>query len=243
MIKKISTNILIGIFSFLLFSCSNQSIKSIDQDLDGIIGQLEYDHIRLQSPDGKIPSNIRKRELAFAAKQNTVSASSRAIGDYTWKHRGPINIGGRTRALAQDITNPDVLIAGGASGGLWRSIDKGASWTHVIDLTEQYGISCLVQDTRSGKEHIWYYGTGEGLGNSASDYAAYYLGNGMYTSSDSGKTWTHIASTENLHLSVLSSNWDLVNQIAINTANTEETELYAAVYGGLMRSVDEGQNW
>ena len=157
MITKISTNILIGIFSFLLFSCSNQSIKSIDQDLDGIIGQLEYDHIRLQSPDGKIPSNIRKRELAFAAKLNTVSASSRAIGDYTWKHRGPINIGGRTRALAQDITNPDVLIAGGASGGLWRSIDKGASWTHVIDLTEQYGISCLVQDTRSGKEHIWYY--------------------------------------------------------------------------------------
>ncbi len=69
MITKISTNILIGIFSFLLFSCSNQSIKSIDQDLDGIIGQLEYDHIRLQSPDGKIPSNIRKRELAFAAKQ------------------------------------------------------------------------------------------------------------------------------------------------------------------------------
>ena len=243
MITKISTNTLIGIFSFLLFSCSNQSIKSIDQDLDGIIGQLEYDHIRLQSPDGKIPSNIRKRELAFAAKQNTVSASSRAIGDYTWKHRGPINIGGRTRALAQDITNPDVLIAGGASGGLWRSIDKGASWTHVIDLTEQYGISCLVQDTRSGKEHIWYYGTGEGLGNSASDYAAYYLGNGMYTSSDSGKTWTHIASTENRNLSALSSNWDLVNQIAINTANTEETELYAAVYGGLMRSVDAGQNW
>ncbi len=45
-----------------------------------------------------------------------------------WRSRGPYNVGGRTRGLAIDVVNPNIYIAGGVSGGIWRSEDDGDTW-------------------------------------------------------------------------------------------------------------------
>lgn len=231
------------LLNVLLLACSEE-VSNMSLEQDAIKGRAEYEFRRLVAPDGAVPKDIRKEELTFAygldAKSNR---SSRGMAKYIWQHRGPFNVGGRTRGVVQDIANPNVIIAGGVSGGLWRSTDKGASWNRAISTTENPGISCLIQDTREGHQHEWYYGTGETLGNSASDYAAYFLGNGVYMSNDSGKTWTNIESTAAKSLHSLNDKWDLVNGLAINTANTNETELYAASHGAIMRTVDGGENW
>jgi hypothetical protein len=46
----------------------------------------------------------------------------------TWENLGPGNIGGRTRALLIDPTNPNVMYAGGVAGGVWKTTDGGLSW-------------------------------------------------------------------------------------------------------------------
>lgn len=234
------------LFFLLLLACNNSDkTEKIDASypLDGISGQLGFNQLRLNPPGGQLPPDIRKRELDFAKKIKSNNSASRAIGDYIWKHRGPINVGGRTRALVQDITNDNIIIAGGVSGGLWRSTDKGLHWDLVIDKSEQFGISHLIQDTRPGFENMWYYGTGEALGNSASDYAAYYLGNGMYVSSDSGKTWQHLEATKNRTPTALSTYWDFIHFLAIDPSISTSTNIYAACFGGILKSRDGGQNW
>ena len=49
-------------------------------------------------------------------------------GSFKWDRRGPYNVGGRTRALAIDISDAtdNTVMAGGVSGGMWRTIDGGA---------------------------------------------------------------------------------------------------------------------
>lgn len=76
------------------------------------------------------------------------------------KSIGPENIGGRTRALAIDVSDntSNTILAGGVSGGMWRSTNGGTSWTRVTTLPQLASVTTLAQDTRSGKTNIWYYG-------------------------------------------------------------------------------------
>lgn len=208
---------------------------------DDFEGRANYYARKVLPPDGSSIRNIRKQELDFRRDlvQNT-RASGTSLEKWIWKHRGPVNIGGRTRALAQDVSNSKILLAGGVSGGMWRSTDKGKSWTKVIDPSQHHGVTCVLQDTRPGREHIWYFGTGEGIGNSASDYAASYLGNGVYKSIDSGKTWVNLSETENSRPQNFTSSWDLVYELDMDD---NSGALYAATFGTIQKSVDDGMTW
>lgn len=100
----------------------------------------------------------------------------------------PWNVGGRTRALAIDVTDQTVLLAGAATGGIWRSTNGGITWY----LTEMQSvptanITGLVQDKRKGKEKTWYASTGELYGGSIP--GAFYNGSGVYKSTNGGDTW------------------------------------------------------
>ena len=137
--------------------------------------RADWEKRRLADPTtGEIPTDMRLRELAFAKKlrQQQNSRSQSSIDSLQWLMRGPYNMGGRTRAFAVDIANPNIMLAGGVSGGMWRSVDAGATWSKVSTINEHQGITCLVQDTRPSHTNTWYYGTGEGYGNSASGNGA-----------------------------------------------------------------------
>ncbi len=207
----------------------------------GELGRVDYILMRLADPvTGEIPDNIRVRELAFASKLPKKSAAARG-NEYL--HLGPYNVGGRTRAFAIDINNSNVLLAGGVSGGMYRSSDRGATWQRVTGKDQHPSVSCLIQDKRPGKSHRWYYGTGEGRGNSAGRLTSLsYPGTGIYLSEDSGKTWMNLDST-NTQTPQLTDDWDIVWNIALDeTVDTTEI-LYAAIRSGIMRSEDGGVNW
>ena len=88
-------------------------------------GRKAWDASRLVDPNtGKIPSNIRSKEMRFAQSLPNDFGNS----GLNWVAEGPYNVGGRTRALAIDCTDENILLAGGASGGVWRSVDQGQSW-------------------------------------------------------------------------------------------------------------------
>lgn len=205
--------------------------------------RMQWELLRLRDPaTGRIPSNIRSKELAFAAAmpaREQMRGKSAALLSTDWSFRGPWSVGGRTRALAVDVANPRVLLAGGVSSGMWRSTDGGATWAKTTGNDQLQSVSCIAQDTRPGKRHIWYYGTGELWGNSAD-----ISGDGLFKSLDSGKTWQPIASTVSGTPHSWDSRFDYIWQIATDPSNTAQDELYAvSALGGVSRSVDGGATW
>jgi hypothetical protein len=216
---------------------------------DDVNGRAQYELMRLRDPaTGQIPFDIRNKELAFAAGLPndfgmTRSASLSRTTSLSWQPRGPWNVGGRTRAFAVDVNNPNNLVAGSTSGGMWRSTDQGLTWTPTNAPTVYNGVTGVAQDTRAGHTNVWYYCTGEGDGASASATGAYYLGDGIYKSTDSGVTWTALPSTVTASLTTFDIWTDVVWNIITNPADMVNDVVFAAAYGGIYRSADGGTTW
>ncbi len=191
-----------------------------------------------------IPDNIRQQEMNHAARILYHSNLRKAFSsDIIWTSSGPYNIGGRTRALAIDQKNEDVLLAGGVSGGMWRSDNQGTTWKKISHPSSLHSVSCIVQDTRPGKTNIWYYGTGEYTGNSASKKAAFFHGDGIFKSTDGGNSWEQQASTTMGVPNKLNSQFQYIWRILVNTENTDQDEIFVAAIGAIFRSVDGGETW
>ncbi len=199
---------------------------------------------KLKDPTtGKIPENIRSKELAFA---RSLPKKSAARGTTDWYLRGPFNVGGRTRALGIDVADENIILAGQVSGGMWRSIDGGSSFTKVTTPELLQSVTCIAQDTRPGKTETWYYGTGEARGNSAGHEASahFYLGDGMFKSTDNGLTWVQLPSTVSGTPTINETfGFDLIWNIVTDPSILQEDVIYAAVRGGIFRSANGGTDW
>lgn len=193
------------------------SPKAVKDDIDG---RRSFFLNMLKDPvTNKIPKNIRSKELAFA-KNNDISFTNNKTTNtitHTWSEIGPTDVGGRTRAIGIDVRNSNIIIAGGVSGGLYRSIDKGDSWTLVNHPNDYNGITSITQDIRTGNQDTWYYVTGEFAGNSAiaQGWSAYYYGNGVYKSIDNGLSWDLISGTES-NLNSWDSMYDYLSKLIVN---------------------------
>lgn len=212
---------------------------------DDAMRRSQWEIQRLADPaTGKIPAGIRMEELEFAVhlpKASPAAVNARALSPVSG--RGPVNVGGRTRALAIDVTDENILFAGSVNGGMWRSADGGLTWNRVSPIGQNPAITDVAQDTRSGRTDTWYFSTGEGYGTSASATGAFYLGNGIYKSTDGGLTWSVLASTSSGTPHTFDNVWDMVWRVATDPSITAQDVVYAATYGAIMRSVNGGTSW
>lgn len=238
---------------------ADQMHVAAEQEKENPTKRWELEFKQLRDPvTNKIPIGIKRNEQIFIKEQNAQfrreNRASSVAGDAAqtnaspFVNRGPFNIGGRTRALGIDVLDENIIIAGGISGGVWRTTDQGQSWTRTSELDQQPAVSTLVQDKREGKTNNWYYGTGERRGNSVNADGAFYFGNGIYKSTDNGQSWTLIPSTAVSGTSgtdVITSvgNFTLVDQIAIDYSNTTQEEIYVAGLGRIRRTDDDFQTW
>jgi len=211
--------------------------------------RVRFEYLRTRNPvTGKVPVNIRAKELAFcrtlpAFGENPASRGAMKIGaSFSWSPAGPYNVGGRTRALGIDINN-NYLLAGGVSGAMYRSTDNGQHWTNTTSPSSLHSISCLTQDSRSGKTSTWYYGTGEYMGNSASGKGAPFNGDGIFKSTDNGQSWQQLASTVSNTPNAFDSFFDYVWRIVCDPSNSINDVIYVATYGVILKSQDGGTHW
>jgi len=141
-----------------------------------------------------------------------------------------------------DVLDENILFAGGASGGMFRSSNGGQSWVMTTNPNQLHNVTCVSQDKRIGKENIWYFGSGELRGSSASGGEAYYQGNGIYKSIDGGLSWDSLSVTAT-NTNGFDSNFDFIWNLKTDPSNDSLDVVYAATYGTIYRSENGGNSW
>lgn len=201
-------------------------------------GRAEYFFMMLRDPaTNQIPGAIRQRELEFAKvlKKNAAGLGKTAQL-FNWKEAGPNDVGGRTRALAIDVTNPNTILAGGVSGGMWKSTDNGTSWKIKSTAEQVLSVTSIAQDRRAGYTNNWYYVCGEYPFTSACAPYAMFSGTGVYKSTDKGESWFVLESTRDNNF----TDWNYFD-FCIKIIVTQKGNIIIATAGfGLLRSTDGG---
>ena len=149
-----------------------------------------------------------------------------------WRMIGP-HRGGRTKAAAGIPERPGVFYVGVCNGGVWKTDDYGRTWTPIFDDQPTGSIGAIA--LAPSNPDVIYVGSGEGL--QRPDLST---GDGIYKSTDGGKTWTHLGLR----------NGRQIPQIAVDPTNPDR--LFVAVMGspygagperGIFRSTDGGANF
>ena len=152
--------------------------------------------------------------------------------ELTWRNIGPLRAG-RTRAAVGDPNRPNVLYIGVTNGGVWRTTDYGRTWEPIFDDQSTGSIGDIAVSTSN--PNILYVATGEGL--QRPDLS---VGNGVYKTTDSGKTWTHLGLRDGQQIA----------RIVVDPKNPDR--VFAAVLGhpygpnkerGIYRSLNGGQSF
>lgn len=207
---------------------------------DDAYARLDYEQRMLIDPStGFIPEKIHQKELVFASRLPVKEGKGKnARAASTWDRRGPYNVGGRTRALAVKSTNSNIILAGGVSGGLWRSTNGGSSWVKTTGVSDLQSVTAIAEDPVNA--NTWYYTTGEFLGNSASVGGASYSGDGVYKSTDDGISWGLLASTSTDTPQTFENFFDFCWNVKVDPTNGD---VYIATYGRIYKSTDGGANF
>jgi photosystem II stability/assembly factor-like uncharacterized protein len=158
--------------------------------------------------------------------------SSGQMPDMHWRMIGPFR-GGRTRAATGVPGEPNVFYVGQVDGGVWKSDDYGRTWNPIFDGQPTQSIGAIAVAPSDSK--IVYVASGEGLHRP--DLS---VGDGIYKSIDSGKTWQHLGLSDSQQIPAL----------AVDPH--DPNRLFAAVLGhpygpneerGIFRSTDGGATW
>ncbi|VAV83959.1 hypothetical protein MNBD_BACTEROID02-1071 [hydrothermal vent metagenome] len=193
-----------------------------------------YEYYRQANPlTGVIPRDqkILEKQQSIKAKLTVDENNLRVLAPQaTFVNRGPSNLGGRTRTLVVDKSDNtgNTILAGGVSGGVFRTTNGGTSWTKVSSFDDIHNVTTIAQDPTN--TNIWYYGTGEASGNSAS-LGSFYLGRGIWKSIDGGVTWTQIANTDSVQ-ETFTTTFDIIFKLAVHPTTGD---LFAAVAGQILR--------
>ncbi len=146
---------------------------------------------------------------------------------------GPTAQGGRYVEFAVVESNPRIFYAATATGGLWKTVNNGISFTPVFDDQPDFALGAVA--VAQSRPDVVYVGTGES-NNSRSTYD----GNGVYKSMDAGKTWTK-AGLPNAgrigRIVVHPKNPDIVLVAASGRLYSENPDR------GVYRSTDGGKTW
>ncbi|HVX38672.1 MAG TPA: glycosyl hydrolase, partial [Gemmatimonadaceae bacterium] len=153
----------------------------------------------------------------------------RMYGEMRWRMIGPFR-GSRTKAAAGIPDQPNVFYVGAVDGGVWKTTDYGRTWNPIFDQEPTGSVGAIA--VAPSNANIVYVGSGEGL--QRPDLST---GDGVYKSTDAGKTWTHLGLRDGQQ----------IPQIAVDPH--DPNRLFVAVMGhpygpneerGLFRSTDGG---
>lgn len=171
------------------------------------------------APSGQTPSNDRLNAATFQGLE------LRGIG--------PALVTGRIADFTVDPKNPNIYYAATAAGGVWKSTNRGISWTATFEHGGSFNLCCIVVDPKDS--NIVWLGTGENSNPRSS-----MIGDGLYKSTDAGMTWARVALATSEH----------IGNIVIDPRDSNV--VYVAAQGplwssggerGVYKTTDGGKTW
>jgi photosystem II stability/assembly factor-like uncharacterized protein len=175
--------------------------------------------------------------IPTGAGQPQAQGSGRVTADVLqglqFRSIGPAIQTGRVQDIAIDPKSPDTWYVAAAFGGLWKTTNRGTTFTPIFDHGGSFTLCCVVVDPRNAS--VVWLGTGE----NASQRSAHF-GDGIYKSADAGKTWQRMGLERSEH----------IGQILIDPRNS--SVVYVAAQGplwsaggerGLYKTSDGGATW
>jgi photosystem II stability/assembly factor-like uncharacterized protein len=164
-----------------------------------------------------------------ACAQQYEAAQMKAL---KWRLVGPFR-GGRVLAVTGIPGDPYTFYFGGVAGGVWRTTDGGISWTPLTDSQPFASIGAIA--VSDSNHSVIYVGTGESCIRGNISY-----GNGVYKSTDGGKSWTYAGLKDTQHIArvlIDPRNSNIVYVAALGHAYGPNPER------GVYRSLDGGKTW
>ncbi len=152
---------------------------------------------------------------------------------FTFRSIGPATMMGRVDDIQGSEKDPMIVYVGFATGGLWKSSDGGLYWKSQFDNMPNESIGAI--GIAPSNPDVVYVGTGEANNRQSSS-----IGDGVWGTTDGGKTWTHLGLDET----------QSIGRIVVDP--TDPKIVYVAAAGhlfgqnperGLYKSVDGGKNW
>ena len=159
--------------------------------------------------------------------------STPTLNGLRFRSIGPAFTSGRISGFAVDPTNPSRYYVAVASGGVWKTVNSGITWTPIFDNEASYSIGAIALDPKNPLT-VWV-GSGENNSQRSVSY-----GNGLYKSEDGGRTWRNVGLRTSEH----------IGRIAIDPKDSNI--VYVASQGplwgpggerGLFKTTDGGKTW
>lgn len=191
----------------------------------------EWAYLQRTWPSGQWNPNAYHEAYEQAERLKALSKRGVAIG--TWQVAGPTNIGGRISDVEFDPQRPNIIFAGAATGGVFKSEDSGQTWRAVFDGYAVVNVGDIgISESNSD---VMYVGTGEPNGTANNIQGA-----GVFKSVDGGESWSFVGLEKTA----------AVGRIVVHPTNPDH--VYVAAVGsyfnlspdrGVFRSTDGGANW
>ena len=168
-----------------------------------------------------------------SSAQQAAPLTPTVLQELHFREIGPAVTGGRIHDVEALPGDPSTIYVATASGGLWKTVNNGTTWQSIFDHqpVSTFGDIAIAP---SNPDVIWA-GTGEQNNRQSSSW-----GDGVYRSTDAGKTWTHLGLEETRH----------IGRVVVHPANPDIA--YVAALGdlwkpsperGVFKTTDGGQSW
>lgn len=187
-----------------------------------------------------LPSNSipLKQLLASALVAGTVLAQAQTvdqklISGLQWRNIGPFRAG-RVAAVTGVVGQPGVFYMGMPLGGVWKTTSAGSTWYPIFDDIKEVSSVGAIQVAPSDPNTI-YVGTGDMITGGGINE-----GNGVYKSTDAGKTWQHLGLPDTKQIPAILVDPKDPNLVMIAAQGNVHTETDQR---GLFRSTDGGATW
>jgi photosystem II stability/assembly factor-like uncharacterized protein len=146
---------------------------------------------------------------------------------------GPAFMSGRIADIVIHPTDKSVWYVAVGSGGVWKTVNAGTTWTPIFDGEGSYSIGCITLDPNNPNT-VWV-GTGENVSGRHVGY-----GDGIYRSRDGGKSWENMGLEDSEHIGMI--------RIDPRDSNTILVAAQGPLWSGggdrgLYKSTDGGENW
>ncbi len=163
----------------------------------------------------------------------TVRLTSELVGELRLRSLGPTLKPGRVADIAVNPRNRSLWYLANASGGLWKTTNRGNNWEPIFDEGGSYSLGCVTIDGRN-PDVVWL-GTGENSSNRSVGY-----GDGVYKSTDGGQSWKRMGLSDSQH----------IGRILVDPRDSDV--VFVAAEGplwsgggdrGLFKTTDGGRTW